>query len=92
VQEVTLTPTELGREIGLVPHHVNKRLAALGLQEKMGVFWRLTLAGRKYGRLFDTAKRHNSGTTVTEIKWLRTVLPLLEAQGAVPEPKKAVGK
>jgi hypothetical protein len=88
VQEATMTPAELGREINLGHHHVNKRLEAMGLQKRTGMFWVVTEKGKKYSRLFDTPNKHIGGTTVTTLRWYASVIPLLEAQAAFPGDKK----
>ncbi|KGG90528.1 hypothetical protein [Comamonas thiooxydans] len=44
---------------------------------KLGEKWEATDAGKDFCRLFDTGKKHGSGVSVTQMKWSRTVIPLL---------------
>lgn len=82
VQEVVLTPTELGRELNLSPQAMNSTLEAMGLQVarrdiKGNKYWELTEHGKRYGAYHDTQKRHSNGTPVQQIKWYRSVLEYL---------------
>ncbi len=71
------TPTELGKVIGASARGTNLLLAEAGLQMKLGEKWEATDAGKDFCRLFDTGKKHGSGVSVTQMKWSRTVIPLL---------------
>jgi len=71
-------PTELGKQIGLSAIKVNRLLASVGLQERFGEDWEATAAGKAHSRRFDTAKCHSDGTPVTQLKWARSVLPLIQ--------------
>jgi len=72
------TPTALGKPIGLSAIRVNRLLALAGLQERFGEDWEATAAGKAHSRRFDTAKCHSDGTPVTQLKWARSVLPLIQ--------------
>ena len=76
VQDVVLTPSELGKELGLSNQKVNRMLADKGLQKHVGGKWTLTETGKEYGRLFDTNKTVG-GVPVMQLKWYASVLPLL---------------
>lgn len=71
------TPTELGKVIGASARGTNLLLAEAGLQMKLGEKWEATDAGKDFCRLLDTGKKHGSGVPVTQMKWSRTVIPLL---------------
>lgn len=71
------TPTELGKVIGASARGTNLLLAEAGLQMKLGEKWEATDAGKDFCRMFDTGKKHGSGVPVTQMKWSRTVIPLL---------------
>lgn len=71
------TPTELGKVIGASARGTNLLLAEAGLQMKLGEKWEATDAGKDFCRMFDTGKKHGSGVSVTQMKWSRTVTPLL---------------
>lgn len=82
VQEVALTPTELGRELGLSAQSINILLESLGLQvqrrdTKDHKKWELTDSGKAYGIYHDTGKR-NGGVPVQQVKWYKSVLNLLK--------------
>lgn len=71
------TPTELGQMAGLSARAMNARLFDAGLQSKAAGHWEATEAGREFTRIFDTGKRHSSGTPVQQVKWSPTVLSYL---------------
>lgn len=77
------TPTELSSEAQVSARKLNEALAVAGLQERRGKTWELTPAGHAYARLFDTSKRHNSGTMVQQIKWAPSVLQELRKTGSL---------
>jgi len=77
------TPTELGKMLGgLSGREVNLLLAGAGLQAKVGEHWRPLDAGKDFARILDTGKRHGDGTSIVQVKWADTVLPLLEREEA----------
>jgi len=74
------TPTELGMRIGgLSGQKVNKLLEAAGLQSKQTGDWLPTAQGKPHSVWQDTARRHNDGTPVPQLKWYDSVLPIIEA-------------
>lgn len=77
------TPTELSPDAQVSARKLNEALASAGLQERRGKVWELTPAGHAYARLFDTGKKHNSGTMVQQIKWSPTVLQQLRHTGSL---------
>lgn len=81
-QAVFYTPTELGKQCDPVKSavKVNQVLEAAGLQHKPAGHWEPTDAGKAHSRVFDTGKRHNSGTPVQQVKWSQKVLALAGLQ------------
>jgi hypothetical protein len=77
-EDKALTPTELGKLAGGVSAKaMNKRLEAAGMQIKAGSQWEPTDSAKGHYRLYDTGKKHDSGTPVTQMKWFKSVLPLI---------------
>lgn len=69
-QKQLLTPTEIGKPLGLSAIKVNKQLEAMGLQYKTEAGWQPTDLGLKRGAvLLDTGKKHSNGTPVRQLKW-----------------------
>ncbi|WAC75327.1 antA/AntB antirepressor family protein [Roseateles sp. SL47] len=65
-----LTPTALGKLLGgLSAQKVNRALEQAGLQKRVGDEWVPLPAAEGLYRLFDTGKKHSSGTPVTQLKW-----------------------
>jgi phage anti-repressor protein len=77
------TPTELSPEAQVSARKLNEALAAAGLQERRGKAWELTPTGHAFARLFDTGKKHNSGTMVQQVKWSPAVLQELRKTGSL---------
>lgn len=75
VQEITLTPTEIGKQIGKSAIEINKILAEKGFQQKTGNQWEATETGKPFSRLFDTGKKHSNGVPVTQVKWFSSIIP-----------------
>ena len=75
-QQTWHTPTELGKiENGLSAMKINQMLEQAGLQTKPdGKQWIPTDSGKKYSRILDTGKKHNSGVPVVQVKWSKDVL------------------
>jgi Rha family phage regulatory protein len=75
-QQTWHTPTELGKiENGLSAMKINQMLEQAGLQTKPdGKQWTPTDSGKKYSRILDTGKKHNSGVPVIQAKWSKDVL------------------
>ncbi|WP_304306260.1 BRO family protein [Pseudacidovorax intermedius] len=78
-QDQYFTPTELGKRQKLSGQAMNQLLLKAGLQTKHGKVWELTEAGRQFGRIYDTGKRHGSGTPVSQVKWSSAVLEKIAA-------------
>lgn len=76
VQTLNLTPTEIGKQLNppLSAIATNKRLEALGYQEKLGDSWSPTPKGKAYAVFLDTGKKHSDGTPITQLKWFDTIL------------------
>ena len=73
--EVTLTPTQIGSELGLSAVKTNQKLAECGLQERVGKSWVPTDSGKRWAVVIDTGKRHKTdGAPVTQVKWKSTVM------------------
>ncbi|MBE1723170.1 Rha family transcriptional regulator [Bombella apis] len=81
-----LTPTELGEKLGgLSGRRVNQMLAEAGLQTSTpgsatGSNWTMTEAGKAYGRMFDTTRKHGTGSQ-QQLKWKPSVLDILSGKG-----------
>jgi predicted transcriptional regulator len=73
-QEHWLTPTQLGKEIGVSAITFNSLLVDKGFQLKVGDFWQPTEDGKPHSRLFDTGKKQGGGVPITQLKWSRSVL------------------
>lgn len=77
-QQQLLTPTQLGKELGLSGRKVNLMLAGLGLQRRIGDVWEPTEDGKARGAvLMDTGKRHGDGAPVRQLKWPSDVVNAL---------------
>jgi hypothetical protein len=77
-QEVSMTPTELGEELGgMHPREVNKLLESIGLQTRVAKEWIATERGEEHTVRVDVQKRHNSGTPCTQLRWYSTVIDVL---------------
>ena len=81
-QEKILTPTEIGKQLGLSSRKVNLRLQELGLKKKLGESWSVTDEGKKYSVMLDTTKKHSGGTPIQQIKWKESVIELLKIRVA----------
>lgn len=76
IQELYVTPTELGRRLTtpVSANKINIRLSQFGHQvarhdDKGKQYWELTETGRQFGKYLDTGKAHSDGTPVQQIKW-----------------------
>ena len=81
-QEKILTPTEIGKHLGLSSRKINIALQEIGLQKKIGFVWVITDEGKKYAVLLDTTKKHTSGAPVQQIKWKDSVIELLKMRAS----------
>ena len=82
VQETLLTPTEIGKQLGMSSQKCNLALRDLGFQKKIGDAWIVTDEGKKYSILLDTTKKHSTGTPIQQIKWKSSVIELLKMRVA----------
>lgn len=73
-----LTPTEIGRELGLSARRMNEILAGAGYQHKIADKWEALGDGGKYGVMQDTNKRHSDGTPIRQLKWQTCIIPIVE--------------
>jgi prophage antirepressor-like protein len=78
------TPTELSGQASLKAAKLNLLLAGAGFQTRRGKIWELTDAGRRFARLFDTGKKHDSGVPVQQIKWAPAVIAAARQASAPP--------
>lgn len=78
VQLILLTPTEIGKDIGLSGRKVNMLLESLGFQIREHDKWIPTERGKKYGVLLDVNKTHSDGTPVQQLKWFSSVVEMID--------------
>lgn len=81
-QEVMLTPTDLGKRLGVSPSAMNNILDGAGLQVsyrdlKNKMCHELTEAGKEFGDYFDVGKKYSNGTPIRQIKWNANVLDVI---------------
>ena len=77
-QDIPMTPTQIGKEIGMSAVTVNKKLDELGFQTKISEYWVPTEKGKEFAKVLDTGKKHNSGTPITQVKWFSGIIPFLK--------------
>ena len=73
-QNHTLTPTQIGKRFGLNARQVNEKLAYAGYQHRVCGLWEPIGAGKEYGVMIDTHKRHMNGTPVRQLRWNSRIL------------------
>lgn len=71
------TPSQLGRLLGTSGRNFNQLLVDRGFQERLMGQWVATDQGRPYSVLVDTAKQHNNGQPIQQLRWLETVVEVL---------------
>ncbi|HWL68145.1 MAG TPA: Rha family transcriptional regulator [Geminicoccus sp.] len=76
-QELVLTPTEIGKEVGTSNRRVNALLLEHEFQVKTAAGYEPTEKGKAYARLFDTNKQHG-GVPIMQLKWLSSVVPVVK--------------
>lgn len=76
VNDQHYTPTQLGEFVGLSGMKMNAKLAANGLQTRVGNTWKMTEKGRDFARIFDTTRKNGKGSQ-EQLKWLKDVLDVL---------------
>ncbi len=76
VQEMTYTPTELGKFYtpAYSPVTMNQMLQQAGMQERINDRWMPTDRGKEFSEILDVGKAHRDGTPVKQVKWLKSVL------------------
>ena len=82
-QEVHLTPTAIGKMLGLSARKANGLLEKAGLQEyfrdaKNKKCWKPTEKGKPFTVLKDTNKKHSDGTPIQQMMWLESVIATLK--------------
>lgn len=84
--EVHLTPTQIGKELGdISPRKINQLLATKGLQRpirdesKKIRGWEPIGEGVRYSVMKDTGKKHSNGTPVQQLFWKKSILAHLES-------------
>lgn len=86
-QEQLLTPTDIGRELGMSAIAVNHLLQARGYQiggrdAKDRTYWEPTERGvAAGGTMMDTGKKHGNGTPVRQLKWASSIVDELRLLG-----------
>lgn len=68
------TPSQLGRLLGTSGRTFNQLLVDRGLQERLMGQWVATELGRPHSILVDTAKQHNNGQPIQQLRWFETVI------------------
>lgn len=71
------TPSQLGRLLGTSGRTFNQLLSDRGLQERLMGNWVATEKGRQHSVLVDTAKKHNNGQPIQQLRWLESVVDVL---------------
>lgn len=80
IKQKTLTPTEIGLQIGGISAiKVNKLLEEAGYQNMLrdshnNPIWEPTKKGICFGEMLDTHKKHGDGTPVKQWKWYSTII------------------
>ena len=72
------TSTELGERIGLSAIAFNRRLENAGLQSRQNKRWVPCVAEKPLYRILDTGRRHSDGALIQQIKWLSSVVDLVD--------------
>ncbi|MCP4365091.1 MAG: phage antirepressor [Planctomycetes bacterium] len=77
-QEIHLTATELGKDLGLSAQKTNKLVESFGLIEsfrcpKNKLRWRPTEEGKPFTVLKDTAKKNSDGTPIQQLYFLENI-------------------
>ena len=79
-QEQLLTPSEIGKQLGLTGRRVNEILAGLGWQHKINKSWEAIGDGVNYSVMLDVGKRHADGVPVRQLKWKSGVINAVKAR------------
>ncbi|MBR1602112.1 MAG: hypothetical protein IJ667_01565 [Synergistaceae bacterium] len=79
-QEQILTPSEIGKQLGLTGRRINEILAGLGWQHKINKSWEAIGDGVNYSVMLDVGKRHTDGVPVRQLKWKSGVIDAVKAR------------
>lgn len=90
-QDNYLTPTQIGKQIGLSAVATNKLIINIGYQVKavgssVSSDYAMTEAGGKYGRMFDTTRKHGKGSQ-QQLKWSPDLVGILRTAMIAGEGK-----
>lgn len=82
-KEVLLTPSDIGKQMGLTARKVNELLLQHKLQtsfrdHRERLYYELTDSAKELAQVVDTGRKHSSGAFVTQIKWYSSVVELLK--------------
>ncbi len=77
-----LTPTILGKQIGVSASVFNRKLESAGFQKetrdhKNKLVWVVTNKGKEHCQLIDVNKRYAKGSPVLQIKWAANVIDMI---------------
>ena len=83
VQENSLPPSGIGKEIDLSGKAINLLLTAKGYQtahrdHKDKLYYKQTEEGKPFSEFVDTGKKHGDGTPVKQLKWYSSIINLLK--------------
>jgi len=83
VQEHSLPPSGIGKEIDLSGKAINLLLTAKGYQtahrdHKDKLYYKQTEEGKPFSEFVDTGKKHGDGTPVKQLKWYSSIINLLK--------------
>ncbi|MBR1602878.1 MAG: hypothetical protein IJ667_05510 [Synergistaceae bacterium] len=79
-QQQLLTPSEIGKQLGLTGRRINEILAGAGLQHKLCGSWEAIGDGVNYSVMLDVGKRHTDGVPVRQLKWKSGVIDAVKAR------------
>ena len=80
-QHQLLTPTEIGKRLGISARKVNIILEKMGFQTKTeNGKWEPVGLGKKYGIMLDVGKKHSNGTPVRQLKWNSEILEIMNSR------------
>jgi phage anti-repressor protein len=74
----SLTPTEIGKRLGVSAKAVNKALESAGIQYKTFGKWAATEKGYAFASMQDTVIPN--GTVVKQLKWLESVIDIISSE------------
>ena len=77
-KKLLLTPTEIGKQLGLKPQRVNEILAGMGYQHKLNKQWEPIGDGVNYSVMLDVNKKHSKGVPVRQLKWKSGIIQIIK--------------